>query len=196
MKNEKLEMKILIFEKRHIIAKGLCSIIKEFENGIEIILIDSLIQFQNNIQNIAPDLLFVNHHLLEKLSDSFNKTKLQHTKIILITNNKSVSFNDFLIIEKILINEIKSQVETKIQNIITNNFAPEDEHNNEGEISERERDIVKLIAQGNTNQKIADQLFISPHTVTTHRKNITKKLGIKTVSGLTIYAILNNLIEI
>jgi len=189
-------MKILIFEKRHIVAKGLCSIIKEFESSIEIILIDNLIQFQNNIQNIAPDLLFVNHHLLEKISDRFNKIKLQHTKIILITNNKSVSFNDFLIIEKILINEIKSDVENKIQNIIASNFDAEDEQNNSGEISEREQDIVKLIAEGNTNQKIADQLFISPHTVTTHRKNITKKLGIKTVSGLTIYAILNNLIEI
>ncbi len=189
-------MKILIFEKRHIVSKGLYSIIKEIENSIEIILIDSFIQFQKNIQDIAPDLLFINHNLLEKLSDSANKSKLQHTRIILITNNHSTSFNDFLIIEKILINERKIDIEEKIQNIITDNFDNENEQNNSGEITEREVDIVKLIAKGNTNQKIADQLFISPHTVTTHRKNITKKLGIKTVSGLTIYAILNNLIEI
>jgi DNA-binding CsgD family transcriptional regulator len=38
-------------------------------------------------------------------------------------------------------------------------------------------------------------LFLSVHTVTTHRKNITKKLGIKTVSGLTVYALLNKIIK-
>jgi DNA-binding CsgD family transcriptional regulator len=62
-------------------------------------------------------------------------------------------------------------------------------------ISEREKNVLQLVAKGNTNKEIADKLFISLHTVITHRKNITKKLGIKTVSGLTVYAILNNIIE-
>ncbi|MGE5354496.1 MAG: LuxR C-terminal-related transcriptional regulator, partial [Acidobacteriota bacterium] len=41
-----------------------------------------------------------------------------------------------------------------------------------------------------------DRLFISPHTVITHRKNISQKTGIKSVSGLTIYAVVNNIIDI
>ena len=61
-------------------------------------------------------------------------------------------------------------------------------------ISAREKNILKHIALGLTNKEIADKLFISIHTVVTHRKNITQKLGIKSVSGLTVYAILNNLI--
>ncbi|MDD4085903.1 MAG: helix-turn-helix transcriptional regulator, partial [Bacteroidales bacterium] len=60
----------------------------------------------------------------------------------------------------------------------------------------REISILKLVALGNTNNEIADKLFISAHTVMTHRKNITRKLGIKTVSGLTVYAILNQLIKL
>ncbi len=56
-------------------------------------------------------------------------------------------------------------------------------------LSERETEIVTYIAKGFKNRDIADQLFISPHTVSTHRKNIMKKLDINSVSGLTLYAV-------
>ncbi len=65
----------------------------------------------------------------------------------------------------------------------------------DNKLSERENDILKLVACGLTNQAIADKLFLSVHTVTTHRKNITKKLDIKTVSGLTVYALMNKLVS-
>jgi DNA-binding CsgD family transcriptional regulator len=61
------------------------------------------------------------------------------------------------------------------------------------ELSSRETDVLKCIVQGLTNKDIADTLNISLNTVLTHRKNITSKLGIKTVSGLTFYAIMNGL---
>jgi DNA-binding CsgD family transcriptional regulator len=62
-------------------------------------------------------------------------------------------------------------------------------------LSPREIDVLKLVARGYINKQIADKLFISMHTVISHRKNITRKLGIKTVSGLTVYALLNGLIK-
>ena len=62
-------------------------------------------------------------------------------------------------------------------------------------ISSREREILKLVASGNSNKQIAAKLFISIHTVITHRKNITMKLGVKSISGLTLYAIINNIID-
>lgn len=61
-------------------------------------------------------------------------------------------------------------------------------------LSDREKEIVKEIARGLTNKEIADKLFISVFTVTTHRKNITQKLGIKTIAGLTVYALMNGLL--
>jgi DNA-binding CsgD family transcriptional regulator len=62
------------------------------------------------------------------------------------------------------------------------------------EISDREKDVLRLVAIGLTNKEIGEKLFISTHTVITHRKNITAKLGIKTIAGLTMYALINRLI--
>ncbi len=61
-------------------------------------------------------------------------------------------------------------------------------------LSERELEILKMIASENSNQRIADTLFISERTVETHRKNIFRKTGAKTVVGLVKYAIENQLI--
>lgn len=61
-------------------------------------------------------------------------------------------------------------------------------------ISDREKEVLRLVAVGLTNKEIGDKLFISSHTVITHRKNITAKLGIKTIAGLTMYALINHLI--
>ena len=67
----------------------------------------------------------------------------------------------------------------------------------EGEdLSQREKEILICVAKGMLNKEIADQYNISIYTVITHRKNITRKTGIKTVAGLTVYALLNNLIDI
>lgn len=66
---------------------------------------------------------------------------------------------------------------------------------NSKELSARETDVLQLIVRGITNREIADKLNISLNTVLTHRKNITAKLGIKTVSGLTFYAIMNGLVS-
>ena len=66
---------------------------------------------------------------------------------------------------------------------------------NNKELSTRETDVLQLIVKGSTNKEIADKLNISLNTVLSHRKNITTKLGIKTVSGLTFYAIMNGIIS-
>ena len=66
---------------------------------------------------------------------------------------------------------------------------------NDNELSVREIEVLRLIAKGLINKEIAQKLNISLTTVISHRKNITEKLGIKTVSALTIYAIMNGYIE-
>lgn len=64
------------------------------------------------------------------------------------------------------------------------------------ELSDREKDVLREIVRGLSNKEIADQLCISVHTVISHRKNISKKLHIHSPAGLTIYAIVNKLVDI
>lgn len=189
-------MKILIFEKRYIVAKGLYFIIKNIENSLNPLIVEDQIQFQKQIAECPPEFLFINQNLIEKIASPKNESKLQYSKIIVITNKKSDFYTNFLVVEKIKINQRKDELLEKISTLILPEIESEKKTETVQEISERETEIVKLIAQGFTNQQIAEKLFLSPHTVITHRKNITNKLGIKTVSGLTIYAILNNLINL
>lgn len=63
-------------------------------------------------------------------------------------------------------------------------------------LSDREKDIIACVTKGMSNKEIADSLYLSVHTVTTHRRNISNKLQIHTTAGLTIYAIANKLVDI
>lgn len=70
--------------------------------------------------------------------------------------------------------------------------APEEESR---DLSAREIEVLRLVSKGYINKEIADKLNISLTTVITHRKNITEKLGIKSVSGLTMYAVMNGYVD-
>ena len=85
-------------------------------------------------------------------------------------------------------------VNRKMHTSLETRWEPEREE--EEELSAREKEILVCVAKGMLNKEIADAENISIHTVITHRKNITRKTGIKTVAGLTVYALLNNLIDI
>lgn len=69
-------------------------------------------------------------------------------------------------------------------------------HDSSESLSDREKDVIVSLVQGMTNKEIADHLCISINTVITHRRNIARKLQIHSPAGLTIYAIVNNLVDI
>lgn len=76
-------------------------------------------------------------------------------------------------------------------------ISVEEEQQNESEtLSQREKEIIVCVVKGMTNKAIADKLYLSIHTVITHRRNIARKLQIHSPAGLTIYAIVNKLVEL
>lgn len=84
-------------------------------------------------------------------------------------------------------------ISRKIRDLVA---APEDAVRQKDQLSQREKEIITLVVKGLTNKEIADALFISVHTVITHRRNIARKLEIHSATGLTIYAIVNHLVDI
>ena len=81
--------------------------------------------------------------------------------------------------------------------VLTARLVSEPERDKRHEsLSGREKEVIACVVQGMTNKQIADKLFISTHTVITHRRNISAKLGIHSPAGLTIYAIVNKLVEL
>jgi DNA-binding CsgD family transcriptional regulator len=75
-------------------------------------------------------------------------------------------------------------------------IEPDEEDDNPESVSQREKEIIICVVKGMTNKEIAERLYLSIHTVITHRRNISRKLQIHSAAGLTIYAIVNKLVEL
>lgn len=86
--------------------------------------------------------------------------------------------------------------EQKINEPAESDSLAQDDNADTEVLSDREKDIITGVVEGLTNKEIADKLFISVNTVTTHRRNIARKLDIHSPAGLTIYAIVNKLVDI
>lgn len=72
----------------------------------------------------------------------------------------------------------------------------DEEQDNAETLSQREKEVIVCVVKGLTNKEIAEKLFLSIHTIITHRRNISKKLKIHSAAGLTIYAIVNKLVTL
>ena len=83
-----------------------------------------------------------------------------------------------------------------VQTMMKNYSTEKKQQSNVKVLSDREIEILKLICDEKTTNEIAEQLFISPRTVDTHRKNISKKTGVKTIVGLIKFAIMNQIVKL
>ena len=100
--------------------------------------------------------------------------------------------------EQISLYDTPEQIREKLERLIDVSGDDGSVENGEEQqsLSAREKEIVICVVKGMTNREIADKLFLSAHTVITHRRNIARKLQIHSPSGLTIYAIVNKLVEL
>ena len=189
--------KLIIVEPSPIISAGLIRYLEDI-NQIQIVsVLDSAESLQEKIVVHNPDLLIINPLIIGYNNINFFRQFTQNNPNILCvalitTYIDRVFLKNFK--DTIELTDSKQKVVNKIINLLNNNEETTNQ-NDTVELSNRETEVLVRVAKGMTNKDISEVLNISVHTVITHRKNIVKKTGIKSVSGLTVYALLNNLID-
>ena len=188
---------IVLIESSFLLRSGIENLLKELQGLYLTEVYDgSEKHLAEKINALKPDCIILNP---EMITDSLNSFVLsmnnRATLIGLISNNTPPQIMSRFKYH-LNINDDKHELINTLKNIIGLGKSNKKKASENQSLSKREIIILKHITLGFTNQEVAEKLFISVHTVMTHRKNITKKLGIKTVSGLTVYALLNKVIEI
>ena len=130
-------------------------------------------------------------------SDGLHNNKLTAT-LHDIYDNEEWLRQHAMVEDRIFVPAIRRLEQLSKQNDVTKNISGMvlGAAQNADALSDRERDVIVSLVQGMSNKEIADHLFISVNTVITHRRNIARKLQIHSPAGLTIYAIINGLVDI
>lgn len=190
-----MKREVFIIHSSCIVRKGLCSILKgSFDLDMtELEGFSGLLAFS---ELTDARILVISHVASADEMQVISRLKRRNTvHHICIVQNEShgpvVAGADHTLTLETGVNEWKE--------LVARLFEPGERVDEKGtdnsELTVRERDVLLHVALGHSNKEIADKLFISIHTVISHRKNITEKLGIKSISGLTVYAILNRIID-
>lgn len=191
------QLKIVIAEPSDMIRSGMSVLLKRIHgyriNPIEIHTADAL---KSYLMQHAVDILIVNPLGwgiidIAKLKEDAGKHELKCMALIYTLIDQS-TLNGYD--ETIGIYDSIEQLQQKIDKVVHLN-TPELVDNTNA-LSAREKEIVICVVKGLTNKEIASELFLSAHTVISHRRNIARKLEIHSTSGLTIYAIMNKLIAL
>lgn len=186
---------IIIAEPSAIIRCGVVTLLERVQNlNLDIAEISDLTTLSTSTHRQIADLLIVNPSHLGLFSPSEIRATVGND------NLKIIALQSVFIEQSLLQNyddvvSIFDSIET-IAEKISQAAKSDDEAENRKELSQRERQIIVCVVKGMTNKQIAETLFLSTHTVIAHRRNIANKLQIHSPSGLTIYAIVNKLVNL
>ena len=186
--------RVVIVEPSQIIAEGLKSIIGKSSDFEVVGMLPLIKELEERFAVLTPDVVIVSSQLLTEGTGIRSYFPTLHD-VALVVMESSVRSDDF----KRQFDGVVNLYDNETQTIQRLRKAVEkseiNPYNDSHDLSDREIDVLILVAKGLANKEIADELNISIHTVITHRKNITHKTGIKSVAGLTVYALLNNILD-
>lgn len=188
-------LKIAVAEPSLIIRSGLLSVLKRLSAlNVQIVEIADIGSLVDILKRQSPDMLIINPALLGlfSLQQVRNGSGCRSLRCIALLNNLPDESLTNAYDETISIYDTAETIREKLQRLA----LPEGQESDREQLSTREKEIIVCVVKGMTNKQIAEKLFISTHTVITHRRNIAAKLQIHSPSGLTIYAIVNRLVEL
>ena len=196
--NNNVSVKIAVAETSVIIRSGLTTVLKRLPNlNVVPIEVSSPESLQSYIHLHTPDVLIVNPTFggwfnLPAFKAENGKVETKYLALVcsVIDSTSLKEYDDHL-----SICDDPETIATKINQLLCTD-EEEEKENEQETLSQREKEIITCVVKGMPNKAIADQLYLSIHTVITHRRNIARKLQIHSPAGLTIYAIVNKLVEL
>jgi DNA-binding NarL/FixJ family response regulator len=187
--------RVIICETSEIVANGLAEMINGMAQFDVVLRVDSPERISEKILSSNANMLIIDPILLGYQNKDFLlQLGKEHPNVFVVALVTTYLDHSFLtpyngVIE---LNDSRAKIIDKMNELVQNEAS---KNSDDVELSKRETDVLVAVAKGMMNKEIAEQMNISIHTVISHRKNITRKTGIKSVSGLTVYALLNNLID-
>tara|TARA_B100000809_G_scaffold97966_1_gene96539 strand:- start:205 stop:846 length:642 start_codon:yes stop_codon:yes gene_type:complete len=208
-------LNIIHAETNPLIREGVKTLLTNEEFNFTIKEVDSKTELEKALESSRPDLLIFGY----ESNNEFNKYLIKEikenhpsSKILVIANesNKKQILQlldyeiDGYLTNKCDLTEVRNAIRSIIKNdkffcnsvlnILLEKKNPE-ENCYPSKLSDREIEVTRLIANGLTSKQMAEKLFLSTHTINTHRKNIMKKIGVKGASEVILYAIHEGLVD-
>ncbi len=210
-------VKILLADSQYLIRMGLKHLISRNKNLEVVGESANSKELMDKLEKLKPDVVMFDYNdgLQFQLKDLETiKSSSPHTKVLVISSDENrdnihkaleTGINSFVTKEcdrdEIISAIVASSKGEKffcnkiLDIILEKHYSKEEEDCKPTELTVREVEIVKLIGEGHSSKEIADKLHLSHHTVYTHRKNVMRKLGIKSTSELILYGINTGIIK-
>lgn len=193
-------LKIAVAETSVIIRSGLALVLKRIP-GLKILPIELVSPEALNdcIKFHKPEILIVNPSFagyfdVRKFKEDSQTAGIKCMALVCSVSDQTLYKNYD---ESITLYDEPEALKEKLNRLLNVTVEEEEEVLSGQEVlSAREKEIITCVVKGMTNKETADALFLSAHTVITHRRNIARKLQIHSPAGLTIYAIVNKLVEL
>lgn len=196
--NNNTSLKVVVAESSVIIRSGLTAVLKRIPNlNVHPAEVSSKESLQNYLALHPTDIIIINPTFggwfdLPAFKAEQGKSNVKYVALVSSVIESSV-LKEYD--AELAIYDDTDTIASKLNHLL--NEDEEEEKEGEAEaLSQREKEIITCVVKGMTNKAIADKLYLSIHTVITHRRNIARKLQIHSPAGLTIYAIVNKLVEL
>lgn len=185
-----MKKKVLIVEPSEVIVEGLAATLNHSE--LKMLKPEyTADDLGNRLDVLKPDILIINPTLNDNVTELRNGSSIAVLALVYqyVKQARLKRFDGII--------DIRDSQQSILQTVLEISAKAQtgDAAMSSHELTRRETAVLVEVARGLSNKEIAARLNVSVFTVTTHRKNIVRKTGIKSVAGLTVYALLNNLID-
>ena len=189
---------IVIAESSDLLYGGIMAILYQSEHEYNVTRLLSFEEIEETLTNKSIEVLIINPILMFGNSKGVKRLKRNHPQLLIGCLNMNILDTKTLMVYDFILNIYDSS--SQILSVINNQLNLKQLDNGDREeseiLSDRETEVLLQLIKGHTNKEIADILYISVHTVISHRRNIMIKTGIRSQAGLALYAASKSLISL